>query len=66
MSKILDNQYEIGETVYLKTDPDQIPRIVYCFLVFRNETLYKLACGVTSSDHYDFELSKEKSVLITT
>lgn len=66
MSKILDNKYEIGETVYLVTDPEQIPRMIYCFLVFRNEILYKVACGVTSSDHYDFELSTEKSVLITT
>lgn len=64
MSKILDNKYEIGDTVYLKTDPDQIPRIVFCFMVFRSEVLYKIACGVVESNHYDFELSTEKNVLI--
>lgn len=66
MSKILDNQWEIGDTVYLKTDPEQIPRLIYCFIVYRTETLYKVACGVMTSEHYDFELTTEKSVLITT
>lgn len=65
MSKILDNKYEIGDTVYLKTDTDQLPRMVYCFMVYRNEILYKVACGTAISEHYDFELSTERSVLIT-
>lgn len=66
MSKLLDNKYEIGDTVYLKTDTEQIPRLIYCFVVYRNETLYKVACGTETSEHYDFELSTEKSALITT
>lgn len=59
-TKVFEYKYEIGETVYLVTDPDQIPRKVFCFIVFRNEVLYKLACGERESTHYDFELSTEK------
>lgn len=64
MSKVLNNKFEIGDTVYLKTDPDQLPRIVFCFEVTASETLYKLACGVGNSVHYDFEISVTKNVLI--
>ena len=66
MSKILDNKFEIGDTVYLKTDPDQLPRIVFSFEVTANETLYKLACGTGNSVHYEFEISITKNVLINT
>lgn len=61
MSKLLDNKFEIGDTVYLKTDADQSPRIVFCFNVYQKEILYDLACGEKTSKHYDFEISKEKN-----
>lgn len=66
MAMLIENKYEIGETLYLKTDKDQLPRIVFCFKVYRNEILYELACGVGVSSHYEFELSKEANVLMTT
>lgn len=65
MSKILSNKHEIGDIVYLKTDPEQQPRIVYCFKVYKNDMLYEIVCGTVTSAHYDFELSLEKNVLIT-
>lgn len=64
MSKILSNIYEIGDTVYLKTDNDQMPRIVFCFRVYKNDMLYELVCGTVTSAHYDFEISDKKNVLI--
>jgi hypothetical protein len=63
---VIDNVYEIGEVVYLKTDQQQLPRIVYCIKVYKNEALYELASGTTTSSHYEFELSKEINVLMTT
>lgn len=63
MAIVVDNKYGIGETVYLITDKEQLPRIVYCFLVYRSEILYRLATGIVTSDHYDFEISTEKNVL---
>lgn len=61
----VDNRFDIGETVYLKTDRDQLPRIVFAFIVSQKEIIYRIASGRDISDHYNFELSLEKDVLIT-
>lgn len=61
MNRVINNKYEIGDIVYLKTDIEQVPRIVYCFIIYQNEIIYKLCAGITMSEHYDFEISPEKS-----
>lgn len=66
MAIIVENKFEFGDIVYLKTDREQNPRIVYMMKVFPNETLYELACGTTVSSHYEFEISKEVNVLMQT
>lgn len=63
---IIENDFEIGDTVYLKTDSEQKPRIVFALKVYKNDTLYELACGVSQSMHYAFEISKEINVLMIT
>lgn len=61
MAVVVYNKHEHGDTVYLKTDPDQLPRIVSCIRVYMNgELMYDLICGTISSVHYDFEISKTK------
>jgi hypothetical protein len=64
MALVIDNIFSIGDIVYLKTDTEQIPRMVYCFMVYRNEIIYKLCAGTTMSEHYDFEISPEKSYAV--
>lgn len=66
MATVVDNIYEIGELVYLKTDPEQLQRMVICLIVNKYDMLYELQSGTTSSRHYDFEIDKEKNVLINT
>lgn len=66
MAKLIENKFEFGEVVYLKTDTEQKPRIVYSMKVFPNEILYELACGTTVSSHYEFEISTEINVLLQT
>ena len=63
MALVIDNKYNIGDTVYLITDKDQLPRMVYRFIVYRNEVLYTLATGTINSDHYDFEICDTKNIL---
>lgn len=63
---IIDNKHNHGDIVYLKTDKEQHPRIVYCFKVYQSEILYEIACGTLTSSHYEFELSKEPNVILTT
>lgn len=57
--------FAIGQIVYLKTDLDQYPRMVYAYLIYsENHIIYKLAQGTTISDHYDFELTSDKDILL--
>lgn len=59
--KIIENNYEIGNEVYLKTDPDQNFRIVTGFLIRQKEfILYELSCGTESSWHYEYEININK------
>lgn len=61
---ILENIYNIGEIVYLKTDSDQHARVVTAIKIFpNNEMMYELSCGERSSLHYEFEISKEKELI---
>lgn len=61
---VIDNKFEKGEVVYLKTDKDQLPRMVYGFDICGslNEIIYRLACGTQISNHYDFEITREVNV----
>ena len=62
---VIDNKYEIGDIVYLTTDPDQAKRVVTSIHIRPNEQItYELSCGSHASDHYDFEISDEKTVLV--
>jgi hypothetical protein len=63
MSRVINNKYAIGDIVYLVTDMEQIPRMVYCFLVYENSIVYRLCAGTTTSEHYDFEISPDKVVV---
>lgn len=56
-------KFNIGETIFLKTDIDQLPRIVIGYTVRAFTIMYDLACGNSSSWHYDIEISKVKSEL---
>lgn len=63
---VINNTVEIGEIVYLKTDPDQQPGIVISIRIFaKGEYMYEINKGAISSLHYDFELSVEKNILIS-
>lgn len=64
---MIDNKFEIGDRVYLVSDPDQHVRVITSLRVYKaGEILYTIVCGVQESHHYDFELSTEKDVTITT
>lgn len=66
MGILVDNKYSHGETVYLKTDKEQMPRLIYCIKVFKNDILYEVVCGTITSAHYDFELSHEQNLVFST
>jgi len=62
---VIENKYDIGQTVYLKTDQDQKPRIVLAINVNKYDLTYDVASGTSLSRHYDFEISEEKVLQLT-
>ena len=63
---VIDSNFKIRQFVYLKTDAEQLVRMVTGILVRENGTSYELVCGDSVSWHYAFEISEEKDVVITT
>tara|TARA_R110001606_G_scaffold141208_1_gene280353 strand:+ start:753 stop:956 length:204 start_codon:yes stop_codon:yes gene_type:complete len=62
---VIENDYKITDTVYLKTDTEQKKRIVAGILVRDTHLVYYLRCGNDETSHYNYEVSKEIDVLIT-
>ncbi|MDQ6482247.1 hypothetical protein [Dyadobacter sp. LHD-138] len=58
----IKNQFEIGETVYLVTDPDQLRRQILFLYVFKDEITYEVGCGTEHSEHHAFEISRERDL----
>ncbi len=61
----IDNKFDIGQIVYLKTDPEQSARIVTAITISQTSLLYNLSLSSNDSRHYDFEISEEANVLQT-
>lgn len=57
-------KYNIGQVVYLRTDDEQLPRIIAGIIIRYSGMIYCLACGTTETNHYDFEFSITKNTLI--
>ena len=57
----VDNAFNIGQVVYLKTDPERLPRIVIGINISGKDVRYELSHGSQAdSTHFDFEISAEK------
>lgn len=54
--------FSIGNEVYLKTDPDQLKRIVTGVMIRPNGISYGLTSSTIESWHYDFEISEDKII----
>jgi len=59
---IIDTKYDIGDTVFLKTDYDQKERLVTRIQMTQGNVMYEVSCGTENSWHYDFELATEKDL----
>ena len=61
---VVDNKFDIEQTVYLKTDKDQLPRMVVQLNVGKTNIMYLLACGMDTSIHIAMEITGERSECI--
>lgn len=60
---ILENAFDIGDVIYLKTDVEQEARIVTSIIVGPAGLIYDVNCGTESSRHFDFEMTKERDMV---
>lgn len=59
--------FNIGQVVYLKTDKDQLERIVTgVFLSPNKQVTYYLSFLGNETKHYDFEIDAEKDIIKAT
>ncbi|MDB5288524.1 MAG: hypothetical protein JWR05_3473 [Mucilaginibacter sp.] len=60
---IVNAAFEYGETVYLKTDPEQRARIITGHIIRKESIIYYVSCGVDETTHYEIELTKDEDTL---
>jgi len=63
---LIDNKFNLGEIVFLKTDEEQHERIITGITISHKGISYELCQGTSSCWHYDFEISATKDVLKVT
>lgn len=55
--------HSIGETVYLITDLEQLPRIVTGIIIRPSDHMYLLSSGIEETRHYEIEITKQKQIV---
>jgi hypothetical protein len=58
-------EYDFGQRVYLKTDTEQVERMVIRVSIIPHGIIYTLACGEIETSHYPIEITAEKDILKT-
>ena len=54
-------KYQIGDEVYLISDPDQFKRMVLGYVIMPGFIKYIVCLSDQETNHYEIELSSEKS-----
>lgn len=60
----IENKYNLGDCVYLKTDTEQQMRMVTGINITPGNLLYELSVGDKTSRHYEFELSETEDIVM--
>lgn len=64
---LIDNQFELGQIVFLKTDKDQQERIITALEIRPKDCIsYEVYASTVVSWHYDFEMTKEPNITYKT
>jgi hypothetical protein len=58
--------FDIGDSVYLKTDPEQAERLVTGISVRQNGITYAISHLTNETWHYDFEITKDRDIIKAT
>jgi hypothetical protein len=60
----INNKFKLQQCVFLITDTEQRIRIITGIQISNNGLLYRLACGIDDSWHFEYEIVEEKNYLI--
>ncbi len=63
-NKIMDLKHAIGDIVYLKTDPQQLPGIITGYQTRGNCIIYLVSLMTNEYPLQDYEISTEKDQLL--
>ena len=59
----INNKYDIGDMVYVRTDVNQIPNIVIAITIYSDTYhTYKINSMDNCSDYRDYEISNEEDI----
>lgn len=64
MSASRKPKFNVGEFVFLKTDPEQLERQVICIMDYGLLYQYILTCGVEQTNHFEYEVTTHRNVLL--
>lgn len=56
----IENNFNIGDTVFIKHDHDQKPRMIVGIWIGKYDIQYIVKSGTETSYHEDFELTTQK------
>jgi hypothetical protein len=56
-------KFSLGDIVYLKTDIEQLERMVISINITLGGHYYKLISGINESEHYEHEIIGAKDIL---
>ena len=56
-------KFDIGQTVYLRTDTNQLERLVTGINIRPNGITYALTNATDESYHYDFEITLDRDIV---
>lgn len=60
----MNTKYNIGDIVFLKTDKEQIPRMITGILIRPYGNIFYLSKGDYETTHYDIEFTSDINELI--
>jgi hypothetical protein len=63
---LIENKFEIGSLVFLKTDEEQKERFITGIKVRPNGISYYVSLGENETIHYEFEITDEKDIIKAT
>jgi|GEM_PF-2487869 len=58
----IENDFSIRDTVFLKHDIDQKPRMITAIIIQEHGIMYEVISGMEVSNHYGWELQTEKTI----